>query len=376
LKREARLGCKLLPVDSDAMAQEFGAPAELLEALLEGDDFGPADLDYVIDRFAKENQHLEYKDGRITTEKTERQLKHEILFHTTAFANAVGGVLVIGVSEEKAKPRGVTGAKAPGDSTLAEWAARILTPSLGGFSPPLRILQVPHPSGNVLVIAAARAPQLVPYVEAGEIRYSLRIDDSTVPVPPYLIADLVLGRRNHPVLVAREIKVKGSLLSGGKAIFLRLVVTVENTSLPASVNTTIAIVAWSRARDDVERAGDTVRLHVGATPPEECEAEFPGERWVLRHLPSEQADATIRAYEQLHATIKEGIRVPRSVGGTRFGLYIMPRLSPPIWYEVTCRYSVQHDRGESKVDTDIEFKRAERPRVEWGMPLTPDRPAG
>jgi hypothetical protein len=52
----------------------------------------------------------------------------------------------------------------------------------------------------VLAIAVARAPSLVPCVESREIKYFFRIGDSTLRVPEYLIADLVLGRRQHPFI--------------------------------------------------------------------------------------------------------------------------------------------------------------------------------
>jgi hypothetical protein len=278
----------------------------------------------------------------------------------------------VGVSEDR--PRQVTGAKAPGSSTLTEWAARILTPSLGGFSPPLRIEEILHPKGNVLVIAVGRAPQLVPYVEAGEIRYALRIDDSTVDVPPYLISDLLLGRRNHPVLEVRNVEVAASLESGGNRIRLAPRITVENASLPASVDTTIAAVTWSRTKQSAP-ASDSVRQYVDATPPPDFGSDIPGEKWTLCHLTSNRDDATIRAYDQLSVLIPEGIRLPRQpvgAGTVQFGLYVMPRQSPPTWYQVTCRYSVHQKDGKPTVEIDsLEFTRADRPHVTWNPQPNP-----
>src|SRR5688500_2442648 len=101
-------------------AAGFESTRDLLEELLVGAPFSQEDLDRVVSRFPEEDQYLEYKDGKITTEKSEKQLKQEILFHVTGFAGAVGGVLVVGVSEER--PREVTGAKAPGESPLGAGA--------------------------------------------------------------------------------------------------------------------------------------------------------------------------------------------------------------------------------------------------------------
>lgn len=344
---------------------------EILQGLLDAEPFGVADLDLIVSQNPKEDQYLEFKDGKLATEKSEKELKRQILFHVTGFANAVGGVLVVGVSEER--PRQVTGAKAPGNSTLAEWAARILTRPLGGFSPPPRIEEIAHPNGNVLVIAVGRAPQLVPYVEAGEIRYALRLDESTVDVAPFLISDLLLGRRNHPVLELRDMEIVGSLESGGNRIRLTPRVTVDNASLPASVDTTIAIVSWSRTKK-AESASDAVRRYVEATPPPDYGSDIPGEVWTLRYLPSDQPDATIRAYERLTVSFSEGIRLPRKpvgAGTVRFGLCIMPRQSPPAWYQVRCRYSIHHEGDQPKVEIESEIKRSDRPHVTWSPTLSP-----
>ena len=54
----------------------------------------------------------------------------------------------------------------------------------------------------MLAITVVRAPSLVPCVESRALKYFFRIGDSTLEIPQYLIADLVLGRRQHPLLDA------------------------------------------------------------------------------------------------------------------------------------------------------------------------------
>jgi len=171
--------------------RRFDSTRQLLDELLGGATLGVEDLDEVLASFPDEDQYLDYKDGRITSKADQKQLKADLLRFVTGFANADGGVLAVGVTEHR--PRSVNGAAAPGKETLVGWAARILSGVVGFFSPPPVIFTVHHSGAEVLVIAVARAPQLIPYVEAGELKYALRIGDSTVTVPPYLISDLVSG---------------------------------------------------------------------------------------------------------------------------------------------------------------------------------------
>lgn len=336
---------------------------ELLERLLEGEPYGDEQLNETLRELPDEDQHLDYKDGRITSQKSEKELKREILFHVTGFANADGGALIVGVNESR--PREVTGARAPGNSTLAEWASRILSRSLGGFSPLPQIRSVRHPDGEVLVVAVARAPQLIPYVEAGEFRYALRIGESTCDVPSYLISDLILGRRNHPVLKLHDVSLSADM--DGDRILLEPGVQVDNTSLVASLNTTIGAVCWYWDRGMGE-PNEILRRYVDATAPTGgVPGRDRGEVWNLRHLVNRNTDATIRAYSR-HRDSLERIRLPArpESGVVTFGLYIMPRQSPAIWYEVESLYTLDREERPPRLNlASPKFKPSKKPTVTW-----------
>jgi hypothetical protein len=58
-------------------------------------------------------------------------------------------------------------------------------------------------------------PTLVPLVADGGITYRLRIGDSTVAIPEYLAADLLLGRRAYARIELRGVDTHASFFSTG-----------------------------------------------------------------------------------------------------------------------------------------------------------------
>jgi hypothetical protein len=338
----------------------------LLQALLTHEPFASEDIDAVIASFGQEDQHLEYKAGAIMEKKPLEELRLEVRRHVTGFANAEGGVLFVGVSDEQ--PRKVTGARAPGTETLVGWGTRLLSDLAGYFSPMPNIFAVDHPAGQVLVIAAARAPQLVPFVEAGELRYTLRIGDSTLDVPPYLIADLMLGRRSHPVLELRDVTINGRLTD--EEIDLSVEIQVDNDSLIAAVDTGVGRIAWSL-------------YHTAAVPPplplskfaqqyvELEEIGYAGElsenqQWLPQHRSAYLS--TIRQFERQSGDLG-AIALPRhpDSGLSSFAIYLAPLNSPPKLYAVECEYRAYPDRlsQQWKVSAKVSFMPASRPRVAW-----------
>lgn len=156
------------------------------------------DLNKILGTRIPEDLHLDYKRG-VLLAKTTRTSK--IRRYISGFANADGGVLIVGIAEADRYPTEITGCD-PGDvgGDLEAWAHQALNPLIPyiGFAPVVRV--VPHTKGPVLFIAAERAPRLVPCIEDGMAVHYLRIGDGTPKIDPYLYADLVLGRRQQPEL--------------------------------------------------------------------------------------------------------------------------------------------------------------------------------
>jgi predicted HTH transcriptional regulator len=161
------------------------APKELLWYLLKGNTLTPDNLDQFIREHPHEDQDFDYKDGKIATRQERQKGSQIIRAYVSGFANSEGGVLIIGVGDDP--PRMIRACASDiGGQPLTEWASRCLQGMAGYFSPQPRFQVIHHPhNGPVLSIAVARAPSLVPCVEAGVLKYFFRIGDSTLPIPDY-----------------------------------------------------------------------------------------------------------------------------------------------------------------------------------------------
>lgn len=104
---------------------KFTTAKQLLDALLEGDRLSASDLDSVL-RELEEGQYLDYKDGRITHRAERSKGSATIREYVSAFANAEGGVLIVGVSD---RPREVSPCEPPGHATLERWAESLVQPT-------------------------------------------------------------------------------------------------------------------------------------------------------------------------------------------------------------------------------------------------------
>jgi hypothetical protein len=149
---------------------------ELPDFLLEGGELTPQELEDFVRRVPEEDLFLDYKDG-LSTKGPQKDVQTTVREMVSGFANAEGGVLVIGVSETR--PRGISPCQRIGLEPLDVWAQKVVSDMAGSLSRPPRFSVVSYDTGDVLLIASARAPQLVPCIESRETKYFLRIHDST-----------------------------------------------------------------------------------------------------------------------------------------------------------------------------------------------------
>lgn len=163
------------------------ASREFLAFLLEGNTPSDSQLTALFKQYA-EDQWLDYKSGKLMNKPSEASAVARE--YVSAFANAEGGILVVGYDNENT--RAIDGATAPGGKTLEGWAASAVS-SLPMAAP--RFVGVPTERGNVLLIATQRSRTLVPCVEAGESVYYYRFGDTTRAMPQSLVYDLLVGRR-------------------------------------------------------------------------------------------------------------------------------------------------------------------------------------
>lgn len=325
----------------------------LLEQLLAGRRLVENDLSTVMK--IREGQYLDFKDGKLTS-KSERAHGCDIVRrYVTGFANADGGVLALGISEDE--PRSISACHPIGKEPLDKWAEGLLHDVVGYLSPPPRFQVLDTASGPVLIIAVARAPRLVPCVEARAANYWLRINQTTIKVPDYLISDLVLGRRQHAELIPRVTRVKYRDVH--QCVRVTISLTFENVSLKTADAVRLGAVSWS-----FEEAGPSVpsalRPYLDVIEPQVGRAY-----WTLIHSPNLVELGSIGAFAQSPiAGIELMLFAPRSADLATCAMYVLPRDSPPTFYEISVNTApVLSYCADAITIEHVQISRSERPRV-------------
>jgi hypothetical protein len=354
---------------------------ELLQLVIED---GSLTLDEIKEFAAKgprEDLFLDYKDGKLLD--TLKDARATVRRWVSGFANAEGGVLVFGFDE--LRPRQLSPCvDRIGAEPLDSWARKVLAGMEGYFSPPPRFRCLPVESGReVLLIAVARAPQLVPCYEAGETKYFLRFHDSTPEVPPYLISDLVLGRRQHPIVnpELHEVTVTFELLPGAdiaETASLSFRLSVENRSLVLARALEVGLVGWSWPLPhciplpDTRLIGAHLREHIdipttaGKAHLKYCRTKSLDLGPFDATFPMDVGPLRVPCYQ-----IQNCDPMPLSVYRLSAALYLMPSGSPPSWFEIHVRVNTRWglQRTSSLTlrppDIDLEQITGRRPTVDW-----------
>jgi hypothetical protein len=317
-------------------------PKELLIYLLEDNELMPDQLDEFIRANPEEGQYVDYKNGIITTRQKRDEGRQTIREYTSGFANSDGGVLIIGVDESR--PRQIVPcAQNVGAQPLDQWAMRCLHDMVAYFSPQPRFQVVQHPQGHVLTIAAARAPTLVPCVESKELKYFFRIGDSTVPVPEYLIADLVLGRRQHPLLDLSPLPInegrqelksrdgQDNIPARSAAFSFR----VENLSLATAEDVQIGVVSWSLFEGATEEINRHLRSYLDI-----CDINIQSSMSTHFHLVHRSSISSgkkfyLDPFQKLTIGNIGPFYFPQQFSAQVLGaVYIIAKGAPPIWFQL------------------------------------------
>jgi len=326
---------------------------ELLESVLRGDQLAPERLDELADHNVNEDLHLDYKDGAVL--KDAKAASRMLREYIAAFANSDGGLLLVGMED---KTRKITGCGAPGNATLDGWAASCLTDLAPYLSPPPRLQVVHHKMGDVLVVAQARAPRLVPLAVNGRVAYYLRLHDQTLRADDYLVSDLLVGHRQRP-----DFKVETSLAKNSEPNFFGVKVAVENVGLSWADEVHAGVIGFSGnvGREpgpellkylDVRDACDGVRLcHVVTSLCSMAPFYMPREG-----CPDDGHPESIFSFPP-------SLHYPYA--GWFGALYLLARGSPPIWFQLD-GYLYCPDSHLDFVHSRIDAHPVEgRPRVEW-----------
>jgi hypothetical protein len=359
----------------------------LLEALLSSSLSNEeilAEVKGLVEDEVREDVHLEYKHGDVLNK--DRSPARLMRRYVSGFANSGGGMLMVGIHA----PEGdggeweVTGCKAPGGGGQANWASRSLSRIAGYLSPPAIPFEVKHPDGTMLIVAVARSPVLVPCTDGadGGLVYHLRMDDQTLVADQYLVADLILGRREHAYLeidgveahtISRRVDDDGTY-----DWQFRLKFVVENQGLTQADRVEVGIVSMHHGEDVKMRpVSDHLRHHVDIGTQSARFADHPMVGLQLGGIPG------LKAFTLGEALSNGVLSAPVS---SRFGsyipyewkaaVYVIAQGTPPKWYQLTIEVDsalLQHLQSTDASTAGspylhIERLAAGRPVVGWVGP--------
>jgi hypothetical protein len=306
---------------------------ETVDALLGGYKFTPIDLEQFVRNHQDEDQYLEYKDGKITGRASRKEANKEIRHAVSGFANSEGGVLIVGVAE--GRPRAISPCEATGNEPLDKWAEGLLHDMAPFFSPLPRIHVVAHSLGPVLVIVTARAPALVPCVELGQIKYFLRLNQSTLPAPDFLLSDLVLGRRRQPAFdVSAYIEQPPPLPREDKSN-TTIFVGVENIGLVTTEGLGVGVVSWVPGN-----TGPDINRHLMSYLEHPDRVHLGGYGWILQHSVCTPIDPRmIKLSPFSKSSFKTDLLLLFSATQLELttAIYVITNDAPPAWFEFAFR---------------------------------------
>lgn len=226
---------------------------ELLSAVLEGFLITPLDIGEFLRTRPPEDQWLDFKSGNVL-KKPKAERAFYVRRMVSAFANADGGLLVLGVRDPEHEDPGlrwtIDGCD-PKDvnEDLVVWTQRALAALAPHLYPPPRVQVVACEDGIVVLVGVERAARIVPVRDGSEVRHFLRVGEESLPMPPYLYTDLVLGRRERPSfevsasVAALELG-ETDVLQRGETAQFHLVVRVENSGVVWVPNARLGVVAY------------------------------------------------------------------------------------------------------------------------------------
>ncbi len=314
---------------------------EILSAVLSGQCTAQQAVEAVRQECLPEDLYLDYKSADLLEQTNTKKRNDELRKDVAAFANADGGMLVIGIEEtsdattSRTLPGEAKHCKDVGGHSPHDWAARTLGDLLPYTGRPPHIDDTARIDGKrVLLVAVDRAPNLVPVTKDGQIRHFLRIGDHTHPVDPYLYADLVLGRRERPFLrFDAEVGVRVGAMHQAGQMFITVVATVENDSLVWVPAMYVSCTGIGSKRIEVpnehstERLSDALLRHV-----EVAEATAP--EHVYHQVVRKMALPELSPFERRTYSFRFGVPQPSKPYVWRGVLLANPKNGLPVWSQL------------------------------------------
>lgn len=313
----------------------------LLDSIMSGQKVSSKIIDELLESNVSEDLFIEYKNSAILRDR--KEACKTIRKYTSGFANSSGGILIVGINELEHK---VTPCEILIPDDLTDWASRCLTEIAHYFSPPPRFQVVNHEDGKILIIATTRSLNLVPCIEKGELIYYIRFHDQTLNnktlrIPDYLLADLILGRRQRPYITITNYSITPSsqeIKELGKVVEFPIIFTIENGSLAWANEITLGIICYNFHQEIP--LSNHLLSHIDLNDIEDLFNE---------DVPINIYRQEINSYSGMKVNLDpfglqrlsfKAIRLPARILGRvktyilRAAIYIMSKEIPPIWYQV------------------------------------------
>jgi Putative DNA-binding domain len=297
-----------------------------LDALLQGEVISAPELDAFILNNPDESPFHDFKDGSLLTTDRRRAI-FAVRKYVSGFANAEGGVLVLGVNEQR--PRALSPCAQIGSTPVDIWAETLVHDMVPFFSPLPRFKRIGYARGDVLLIAAPRAPVLVPCVESRGLKYFMRIGQSTIEIPAYLLADLVLGRRQHPSFRLTVVRAGVPSFAQTAPLNVELSFLLDNVGLVPAEWLELGMLCWSEGASPTD-INSHLLYYATVVPPRSAGL-------VLRHEIVRHQSPTVRLspFSRLALGQATAFRFPLPPAPVTYksAIYVLSKSSPPTWFQ-------------------------------------------
>ena len=232
---------------------------------------------------------------------------------------------------------------------------------------------------QVLVIYTDRSLGLIPCIESNTQNYYFRLYDQTLPAPDYLIADLVLGKRQHPYLDATKIHFGNITFPDydSHEIFLKfdVVFTLENESFVWAEDIRLGFIGFfSEPKREKYPLGRHLLSYIDV---QKFENEMFQELCTLSHIifaTPKMEPFTVQTLSNYSKQFSLPIRRGFMWLGYSWkaAMYVISNQSPPLWYQI--QLNINEDlrtalRNNTIISTEnflkVERLSAARPIVAW-----------
>ena len=330
---------------------------DLLEKLLRGEPPSPDEIGNLLRTHTREDGRLEYKRGEwlhrdALPADDPKDPGARLKKYATAFANAEGGLLLIGVSGgeegQGCDKWSVVGCPTPPEAGWKSWAGQVLA---GVASRALVFVhEITVESKTVLAVVTDRANNLIEVVEQSKLVRYLRVDEHTVRITDALYADFVLGRRSRP-----DVSLVGDFVSAdNRGDHTEVVINAEihNDGLVWIPECQLGLVGYTNGSG--QHLTESLRRHTDVRDLRDRQSEL------VARLHVKTIDRAIRPFEIV--TWSFSLRLPPRPDPWRWhaALFANPSNGYPVWAQINVFGHGTSTNGRVEV-----IRENLRPRVDW-----------